>query len=105
MKSSWIILSPRPSKNDLELYLISYLERSTTNLPVASAPVEVAVTVTGSVTGFVIPLIVRSPVTSYKPGLFTVAFVITKVAVGNFSVEKNLLISSDRLIFRCKIYP
>jgi hypothetical protein len=63
-KSSLIILSPRFSKNDFELYLMSYLERSTTSVPVASAPVAVVLTVTGNVAGLVIPLIVRSPVTS-----------------------------------------
>jgi hypothetical protein len=46
----------------------------------------------------VLSLIVKSAVTVYRVLDFAAIVLNTKVEVGNFSVPKNLLISSDRLI-------
>src|SRR5687768_937226 len=63
VKLSSIALSPMLSKNDLEAYFTSNLERSTVATPCAVALLPSTLMLAGKVTGFVIPLMVRSPVT------------------------------------------
>jgi hypothetical protein len=84
--SSRMSLSPRSEKNDADLNLISYLERSKTKAAViVLVPAGTKVTVTG----WVLPLMVKSPAASKVLSDPSFTEVSTKKAVLNLSIAKN----------------